>query len=94
MNLSLVVGVFVWVFVVILIFIGFNTFIIGNFVPTMQTVANNSDFVDNTRYNAGASMATATFYGIFFIMGAAPFIYLLVRLLLKREPDPYERGYQ
>ena len=94
-DIHLFVGVFVWLFVVVLMFISLNTVIIGNIVPVFDDIANTSGFVDADRYSSGSNVAVSTFYFAFAIMIIAPFIYLMVRLYFKREPEPYiQGGYQ
>lgn len=89
-SATIIIGVFVWEVIVILLFLMFNTVIIGETVGVFDDIANTSGFVDYSQYTQRSGMIQNSFYGMFGIMIVAPILYLIVRLYFKREADPYQ----
>lgn len=89
------VYVIVWEFIVLLTLVIVNTMMFGYIVPTFDDMAASSSFVDSARYQANTLPVKVGLQIAFFIFAALPFIYLFVRLLLKREQTapPQYGGY-
>jgi hypothetical protein len=93
MNWNLPILIFVWIFVAVLLFSVFNTAIAGFVKPVFNATAHSSGFVNVTTYETKEAMIMNVFYIVLGIMVIAPFAYIAVRLFFKREPEPYERGF-
>lgn len=92
-EISVIIVVFAWIFIVAILFVSLNTVFVGQIIPTLNDVAQDTSFVNYERYTEKEALYKTVFYGVFFIMGALPFIWLLVRLLYKREPSPSQGVY-
>jgi hypothetical protein len=79
--------VFLWIVIVAIIHISFNTVFGGIVFPTFDQMANETDFVNQTRYEERSDMLKSTFDYIFVIFYIVPFLYLVVKKLLKHEPE-------
>lgn len=93
MNISLGIQVFVWIFIALLLSSIFYTIVGGYIQPTFNDMAHNTTFVNETRYEATENVAMNTLAVVLAICIITPFAYILVRLFLKKEPDPYSRGF-
>lgn len=85
--------VFAWILIVVVIFISLNTILIGNIYPVMEDLAHNMTFVNQNRFTDINNMSRNVFYFIFAVMLAIPFIFLLVKAVLSREPGAGQGGF-
>lgn len=91
--IKVAVFVIIWEFIVATCFVIANVTIYEYVEPTFDEVANNTDFIDYDRYEARKTPVLMGFNIALFLLAILPFIYLFVRLLLKREqtsPAPYQ----
>ena len=79
------VFVLIWEFSVGLMVIIANTALFGYIIPVFDDMAATADFVDNARYQANTLPIKMGINVALFIFAILPFVYLLVRLFLKRE---------
>jgi len=93
MNIATPIMIFVWIFIVIILAMVFNTAIMGFVKPVFSDAAHNLTFVNETRYEAKESMIVNVFYIVIAITVITPFAYILVRLFFKKEPEAYNRGF-
>ena len=87
--------VLVWEFSCILMLMISNTVVNGYVAPIMKNAANSSTLVNGTLYNAQIHPVEVGFNIALYIFMALPLIYLLVRMVLKREqvtPQYYPGG--
>lgn len=88
------VYVLVWEFTVLLVLMIFNTMVFGYMVPVFDGIAASESMIDNARYQANTVPIKVGLQIAFFIFAAIPFIYLFVRMLLRREQTaPPQYGY-
>lgn len=90
-----VIGVLVWEFVSILMLMMGNTIVNGYVAPVMYDIADNSTLVNGTLYRQQITPVVSAFNITLYIFMALPFIYLFVRMLLKKEqtaPPAYYPG--
>lgn len=88
-----IIFVFVWIFVVSILFVAFNTIFVGQIIPIFNDIANETSYVNYENYTARESQFTNIFYTTFFILYATPFLFLIVRLLFRREPTTGQGGF-
>ncbi len=88
-----IIGVLVWEFVTAIMLMLSNTIVMGYVAPIMNGIAGSYVLADGTTYAQQVAPITNGFIIALYIFAAIPFIYLFVRLLLKREqtapPSPY-----
>jgi ABC-type methionine transport system permease subunit len=88
-----IIGVLVWEFVTAIMLMTSNTIVSGYVVPLMHGITTGYVLADGTTYAQLAAPIENAFVIALYIFAAIPFIYLLVRLLIKREqtapPAPY-----
>lgn len=88
-----VIGILIWEFVTAILLIMSNTIVGGYVAPIMKDIANNTPGVDGAAYAQQVTPIENGFVIALYIIAALPFIYLFVRMLLKREqtspPSPY-----
>jgi len=90
-----VIGVLVWEFTCVLLLMISNTVVNGYIAPVMYSVADNSTMVNGTLYRQQISPVVSAFNISLYIFLVLPFIYLFVRMLLKKEqtaPPQYYPG--
>ena len=83
--IKVAVFVIVWEFIVATSFVLANVMIYEYVEPTFDDLANTTDFVDYDRYVARKTPVLMGFNVALFVLAILPFVYLFVRLLLKRE---------
>lgn len=83
--IKVAVFVVVWEFIVAVCFIVGNVMIFEYVEPTFDDVANKTAFVDYAQYEARKTPVLMGFRVALFVLAILPFVYLFVRLLMKRE---------
>ena len=88
-----------WVFMVFLVYVIGNTILGGYFVPIMNGVANSANNtmtapgLTSTDYINKGNVLMLYFQAGCFILLLIPFLYLFVRMLMKREPANTQPSY-
>ena len=86
-----IIFAFVMIFIALLLFMIFNTVMGEYFFPTFTNIS--SDMPNSGIYADQANILRNYFYLALYLMIIIPFLYILVRLLLKREPETVYAGY-
>jgi hypothetical protein len=77
----------VWIFIVFVMFQVGNYIIFQHVKPIMLNLANSTALVNYDRYVERVNVIVAAYNIAMFILLITPFIYIFVRLLLKKEPS-------
>lgn len=85
-EIRILLFVFVWELTVLILFVSLNTIIVGEMVPILEDTADNITAVDAAEYRQRSNALVSIFYVIFGIMMLTPIVFLIVRLLYRREP--------
>lgn len=77
--------VLVWTFSVLVIYMIANVMVFEYIAPTFDDIANNTSFVDQSRYATVSNIIKTSFNTACFILLLIPYAYLFVRAILKKE---------
>lgn len=86
-------SVLVWEFTCVLMLMMANTVVNGYVAPIMKNAANSTTLMNGTLYNQQIYPVEAGFNIALYIFMALPLIYLIVRMLLKKEQTSPQTVY-